>query len=540
MANLRASAVRKLEYMNGTKSEPRWQVENWLKLASLVLFGVIALALGLTIAWFNGVDLWLWPEPPQSNYQKAVAEFKIAIDLEPGNPEGYRWLSKAYVLAGQKEDAEAVFQQAIENNPGKAWSVADLGQFYLDQDQLEDAVTQFQQAIELEPDYGPAYTGLAQAYQQQGQNLDPEALIALYQKVVEANSAVAWPYLSLGDAYLSLGNVADAEAAYQKAVEAEPTNVQLYEKLGEIYRWNLNKLDQAISYYRQATQLSPENGWSHAALGWALYAADQPAQGQQELDIALQLSPEESIIQRIVGEAMLQYQSAEQAIPYFVKAIQIDPANAEAHLGLARAYRQQGDFDLALQHAEQTVTLSQNPDSTGAAHLEQGYIYFAQQNTDAAVAQFSLALNAAPNNPWYQVQVGNFYLNDMHQPETAAANFRRAIELAPYNYWYQVYLSQALFAGAQPEEAFNALDKALALAEDDAPVYLNVGQFVAGLAQWDTVAATYEQAIAQGIGDNVEIYQGLGDAYRQLNDLDKALANYRYAAKLSSSPVNKQ
>ncbi len=526
--------------MDRIKSEPRWQVDDWLKLASTILFGVIAVALGLTIAWFNGINLWPWPEPPQSNYQKAVAEFKIAIDLEPGNPEGYRWLSKAYLLAGKKEDAEAVFKQAIENNPGQAWPVADLGQFYLDQDRVKDAIAQFQQAIELEPDYGPAYTGLAQAYQQQGQSLEPEALIALYQNVVEANPAVAWPYLSLGDAYLGLGNVVDAEAAYQKAVEAEPTNVDLYNKLGEIYRWNLNRLDQAIGYYRQATQLAPENGWSHAALGWALYAADQPEQGQQELDVALRLSAEHSVIQQIAGETMLQYQSAEQAIPYFEKAIALDPANAEAHLGLARAYRQQGEFELALQHAEQTVTLAKTPDTTGAAYMEQGYIYFAQQNTEAAITQFSLALNAAPDNPWYQVQVGDFYLNDLQQPETAAASFRRAAELAPYNYWYQVYLSQALFAGAQSEEAFNALNTALSLAEDDAPVYLNVGQFVAGLGQWNTAAAIYEQALAQGVGDNVEIYQGLGDAYRQLNDLDKALANYRYAAKLNSSPVNQQ
>lgn len=525
--------------LNKGKLLPWFKKADGFTIAAYILFGLVLLGIGLTAAWFNGVDLWPWGEQPQSNYQKAVAEFQKAIDLEPGNPEGYRWLAKAYTLAGKKDQAEAVFQQAVDNNPEKAWPLADLGQFYLDQGRVAEAVAQFQQAITVEPDYGPAYTGLAQAYQQQGQNLSPEALIDLYQQVVQANPDQAWPYLSLGAAYLSLGDTANAEAAYLQAAAAEPTNAELFNKLGDIYRWNLNNLDQAIANYRQATLLAPDNSWSHAALGWALYAAGQPEQGQHELDAALQQASDVSVIQRMAGQAMLQYQSAAQAIPYFERAITLDSTDVEAQLGLARAYRQKGDLDLALQHAKKATTLAGDPNNRGAAQLEQGFIYYARHNTEAAIAQFSQALNSAPNNPWYQAQVGNFYLNDLQQPARAMEYFQRAAELAPGNFWYAVFQGQAAFADGQPAVGFDELNKALSLADDDAEVYLALGQFVAKLAQWETVTDIYEQALAQGITDNADIYQGLGDAYRALNAPDKAVINYRFAANLNADAANK-
>jgi tetratricopeptide (TPR) repeat protein len=507
-------------------------------IAAYVLFGLVLVGLGLTAAWFNGVDLWGWWRPPQSNYQKAVAEFQKAIDLEPGNPEGYRWLAKAYTLSGDKAAAEAVYRQAIDNNPDKAWALAGLGQFYLEQDRVDEAVAQFQQAVALEPDYGAAYTGLAQAYQQQGQDQEPEALLGLYQEVVADNPDQAWAYLSLGDVHLSLGDTAGAEAAYEQAALTEPDNHELFNRLGDIYRWNLNQLDQAIAHYRQATLLAPDRGWSHAALGWALYAAGQPEQGQQELEIALRLAPEFSVIQQMAGQAMLQHQSAGQAIPYFERAVEIDPSNIEARLGLTRAYRRQGELELALQQAQTAANLADTPENRGAALLEQGYIYFDQRNSDAAEAQFAQALNTAPNNPWYQAQVGNFYLNNLRQPENAADYFRRAAELAPANFWYRVFLSQAAFAAGRSEEGFTALDQALSLADEDAEIYLVLGQFLADREQWDTVVNIYEQALAQGIDDNAGIYQGLGDAYRALNAPDKAVVNYRFAANLNASSTS--
>ncbi len=512
---------------------------SWLAITAYTLFGLVIVAVGLTIAYFNGIDLWPWHSPPQSNYQLAVNEFKTAIDLEPGNPEGYRWLARAYTLAGKKDDAEAVFKQALENNPGKAWPPADLGQFYLDQERIEEAITQFQQAIETEPDYARAYSGLAQAYQNSGQNIEPDALIQLYQDMVANNPDQAWPYRELGNAYLAGGNVDLAVEAFKQAVAVEPDNPELQIQVGDIYRWNLNQLDQAIVHYRLATTLDPASAWYRAVLGGALYAAGQPDAGQFELDLALRLEADSSTIQQMVGDVMLEHRSSELAAPYYETAINLDPINAKAHLGLARAYQRQKNYDQALEHVSKAISI-QDPGTIGNAYFEQGFIYADQENYDQAAAQILQALNVSPNNPWYQAQAGNFYMNSLQQPQTALDYYRRALELAPYNFWYDVFLGRALFATAQPAEGFEALDTALALTEDDARVYLAFGEFLTELEQWDLVVQVYEQALAQGIVDNASIYQGLGDAYKMLGNHPKALANYRWATNLTTNDTPDQ
>ena len=523
--------------MDQTESAAPDKIDKILEWTAYILFGLVLAGVVFTVAYFNGY--WPWPGDrqgmPENPYHAAIAEFKTAIELEPGNPEGYRWLAKAYRLGGKPDEAAAVFEQAIANNPDEVWPRVEQGQFLLELGRTDEAVAAFERAIEQAPDDPEAYAGLARAREQSDEKPAPAEQVELYQGVAQSNPEQAWPYLELGDAYLQSGDLEQAEAAFQQAIAAEPANAEVFNKVAEVYRWTLNRTDEAIHYYRQSIALEPESGWAHAALGWALYAAGRPTEGQQELNIALRLAPEFSIIQQMAGDALAQYRSAEAAAPYYEEAVQLDPANVQARLGLARVYRRLNRLDAALAQAEEAAALASAPDDVAGAYLEQGLIYADQDDPAQAEARFARALEAAPDNHWYQLQVGHFYLNRQEQPEAALAYYDRALALAPANGWYALFRGEALFAAGQPDEGLDAFNQALALTDDDAHFYRVLGQFLAGRGQWEWVTRVFEQALAEGITDDADIYQGLGDAYTALGNHQKALVNYRQAANLNSA-----
>ena len=62
---------------------------------------------------------------------------------------------------------------------------------------------------------------------------------------------------------------------------------------------------------------------------------------------------------------------------------------------------------------------------------------------------------------------------------------------------------------------------------------MDLGRFASQAESWDQAIQVYEQALAQGVTDNVEIYIKLGDAYQMANMSEKALNSYRQAARLA-------
>ncbi|MCL6634474.1 MAG: tetratricopeptide repeat protein [Peptococcaceae bacterium] len=56
---------------------------------------------------------------PRALFQKAVENYKRAIELNPGRAESYHWLGNTQFALGLYEEAINSYRQAIELNPGK-------------------------------------------------------------------------------------------------------------------------------------------------------------------------------------------------------------------------------------------------------------------------------------------------------------------------------------------------------------------------------------------------------------------------------------
>jgi len=90
-------------------------------------------------------------------------------------------------------------------------------------------------------------------------------------------------------------NSSEAEREFREELRLSPNHVSAMLELANI-DISSNQVDEASSLAKRALELEPRNAEAHHAMGRALLAADQIAEGARELEIAKQLAPASSSI----------------------------------------------------------------------------------------------------------------------------------------------------------------------------------------------------------------------------------------------------
>ncbi|HUV71480.1 MAG TPA: tetratricopeptide repeat protein [Clostridia bacterium] len=158
---------------------------NWKILPYLFLAVIIPLLSIRTIRrnrdWKNQDTLWLAaaktsPSSPQNHnnlgdlysrqgeFEKAVAEFKIAIELLPNYGDAYHNLANTYLQMGEIDLAIQNYQKALQTNSNIWQSYQNLAAIYLNQKNFSPAAENLKKAIQLNPGSAKLHTFLAFAY----------------------------------------------------------------------------------------------------------------------------------------------------------------------------------------------------------------------------------------------------------------------------------------------------------------------------------------------------------------------------------------
>ena len=154
----------------------------------------------------------------RGDYPAAIATLKIAIALDPQNPEGYVILGWTQHLAGYETLAAQYLQQALGWQTDHVPALNGLGIVYLVKGDLSAAVTTHTQAVKLKPDNEIAHYNLSLAYQRLQQY---SQAIANAQKATALEPNNPHPWIALAIAHWDMIEASEAKAAYQAAISLD-------------------------------------------------------------------------------------------------------------------------------------------------------------------------------------------------------------------------------------------------------------------------------------------------------------------------------
>jgi TolB-like protein/Flp pilus assembly protein TadD len=136
------------------------------------------------------------------DFAGSIKEFERAIALNPNYATAHHWFGDGPLLAvGQFDRAIAEGKRALELDPLSVIITADLGADYLVARRYDEAIEQFRKAIEMDPRFYYAHWNLAEALELKGQLKEA---FAEYKKAAELDDD---PFVLalLGQAYAKLG-----------------------------------------------------------------------------------------------------------------------------------------------------------------------------------------------------------------------------------------------------------------------------------------------------------------------------------------------
>jgi tetratricopeptide (TPR) repeat protein len=349
----------------------------------------------------------------QNNWEQAIAQLEKAVAENPRNPEAQFLLGQGYARHGRFADMNRAFAASLsvsskfeieikgwqrkyfaENfnaglkaasekdfetaqeflltakliDPAQPDTYKNLAMVYAQQGQHEEALTQYCALLEIKPDDVDAYLGIAGLH---NQRREYEKSVEALQQALAKHPDLPALLVELAVAYDCLGEREKAFENYQRALQLKPDDKDLLLDLGRMHLADAN-YSKAVELFNKVLIIYPDHfeatyntGVCYLKIGERLdkEANDLEEQLAKRLEVSTQEKagqtqrPEDSRIARLHATAQANFKTA---MPYLLKAVELDPGHAGAWFNLGVGYTRIGDAEKAKEAFRKSEELAGN------------------------------------------------------------------------------------------------------------------------------------------------------------------------------------
>ena len=299
-----------------------------------------------------------------------------------------------------------------------------------------------------------------------------EAAIAPLQKVIAEQPEFAYAHFQLAYVYTALKKTEAARAEYARTITIDPKLSEAYLNLGMLL---LDKQEgaAAVAPLRKAVELLPAQSRPRYLLAVALDRAGDRAGALESFEALLHLDPNDITAIDYLGWAALREGKPAEAEARFRRALEVQPNGPEGLRGLAESLDAQRKAAATGAYRDYLELM---PDDSGArARLI--HLLVEEKQNDAALAELDR-------------------LDSGKQPTIESLKLRADVQIA----------------GKKWDDAIATLQKALAVAPNDAPLHGGLGRIL--LQKRDFAGAEKELRMALRLdGKNLTYFKDLSSTF---------------------------
>jgi tetratricopeptide (TPR) repeat protein len=523
-----------------------------------------------------------WAYGQQENYDRAIADFTEVIRLDPKNAEAF-W-ERARNLVSKQEFDRAITDcdRALQIDPDQAWVFITRAAAYGFEGNLDRALEDCCKAIEIDPKWAIACSSRGAWYLEKG---DYDRALADFDQAIRLDCNDSMGYVNRGAAYCHKEDYDRAIADFSRAIELDAKDSNAIFDRGMVFLQK-QQYDRAIADFTEAIRLDPKEyglyfGRATALIGKqqsdrALADCNQAVRLQPnsiaalflrsqlhfdrgdresaiaDLSVALQikgedhkldvqphyrggialfaLPPPKSELELLRGRAYGTLGDWDKAIADFSEVLRLDPKNVDARRYRAEVLLYKGDNAKASQ--DLTEVLRINPKFTNV-YLSRALAYAAAQKFDKAILDCDQAIKLQPNLSLafaLRASVRGALLEDDEKKSSpkemplALADAGEAIRLDSQN---------CLAYGVRGGLFYDQKEYQKGVADFSACLRLLIDQPVA--SSRSPAQITLFNAMMYGgiIVDKRGILLSRGNCYSELEDYDKAIADFTEAIRLA-------
>jgi tetratricopeptide (TPR) repeat protein len=469
--------------------------------------------------------------------QKAEAEFKTAVKLQPDSEEAVTTLAYLYNEEGDTTRAVQVLG-AVPDASRSAKLYSALGYTYEQQKQYKEAINAYRKAIELDRDNLDAIRGLAENLLNDGQT---DAALEQYKIIADANPEDAQTYLKIAEIERrngkfdeALDNLKKAESLVQDSIEVPYNIAAVYqaqgryddatkvlqdlldktekkdnsyspgeknnravflERLGTIYREE-QSYTLAVETFRKMLPLGDEN----AVRGYqqiidTYREAKQWPQATAVAKEATQKLPNDRGLRMVYAAQLADAGDSNKAIADVRALLKGNADDRDVYISLGQMYTRLREFDEAQQAYQKADELSTKPDDKQYVNFLRGASYERQKKYDEAEEMFRKVLASDPQSAMTLNYLGYMLADRGVKLDEAVAMIKKAVDLDPANGAYLDSLGWAYYKQGKYEQSEELLLKASQHMGSDPTVQDHLGDLYQKTGRLKLAAAHWERAV---------------------------------------------
>jgi tetratricopeptide (TPR) repeat protein len=222
------------------------------------------------------------------------------------------------------------------------------------------------------------------------------------------------------------GDYAAALTEWRKAVELDPEDGKARYHLA----FALDKqgqLDEAVAEYQKAVEFDPNNAAAYSNLAVGLTREGKLEEGIEAYQKSLELDPKNALAEGNLAAALIQAGRTDEATDHVNKALQLDPEFADAHNMLGIILARAGRLDDAVGHLEKAVAVT--PDSL-EFRFNLGRVLAARHSFAEAIPQFEKAVELSGGQEPQSLEMLAAMYSEVGRFPDAARTAHRALDLA--------------------------------------------------------------------------------------------------------------
>jgi tetratricopeptide (TPR) repeat protein len=454
-------------------------------------------------------------------FDNSASHLEIALKLAPGDFDIGYTLALARLKQKQLLPARQIFNRMLQALGSKPEAHILFGRAYRETSYLDEAIEEFKKTIALDPKYPGAHYCLGLSY------LLKDGELKLKEAATEFKTELAmYPEEFLAIYNLGLVRVVErqfeeATGLLEKAARLRPQNPQVFLFLGNAYH-GMGKFEAAIESLKKAMLLnpqmdktSPHAAEAHFLLGQSLVRAGRADEGEKELEISRELKAKALATDREKIVAYLkteEYKGAQPGSGDQDKVLSVssipDPKMKEKLKGSEASYR----------------------GAVARVHNQIGLLYAERQNFQAAVEQFSSAVEWDPRVAGANYNLGLAYYKTERYKE-AIAPLESEIKSDPANVAAKHLLGMCYFMAEDFTRASALLGEVLPAKSNNVGLYYTLSLSLLKEGKVSEASGVIQKMLVLN-GDSPQIHILLGQAYHAQHENPKALEELRKASSM--------
>lgn len=386
----------------------------------------------------------------QKNFREAINKYAESITFDPANAEAHFWkgsahqelqeydaavadLTKAlelkykplevYKVRGyanyQKKDyaaANADIREILKLEPNNVNYLRTSADISYELKSYDEALAAYQKLSAANPNDGNLYYRIALIHNAMG-NTQGQADAA--DNAIKRNTQfLADALLLAGDAHLKLGRAQEAETAFLKALSSKPDNRQIYLTLADLYRQQ-SRFTEAVDILRRAIRLYPNDGGLYTEISWYYSLAGRHQDAVDSAQAGIRFLPNQSLAYTNLCRAYNDMEKPELAVTACNNALKYKADDGETNFYLGRAYDLMNKPAEATKHYKRAVTgletFTQNSPNSSDGFYLLGNAYFADNQTEKAIAAYNKSIELSPRFARARYNVGMVQLQNKNK-----------------------------------------------------------------------------------------------------------------------------